>query len=227
MPGGNEMCATTLERHAPLRCCLKPKQEPDNARRIADLDLARRIQAGDHAAFRELVERHQSRILRVIYGILRNRADAEDIAQEVFTKVYFSIRTFNGRSTLFAWIYRIAVNECYGWLRKRRVRRVFEGDSAGDSPSFGMLSVPDGRPTADRALAQRDFLNKLLVRMPEDDRLLLLCREVEGFSMLQLAEMTGLNENTVKVKLFRARRRLAELAARLSRPPGRSANSRD
>jgi RNA polymerase sigma-70 factor (ECF subfamily) len=217
------MYTATLERPAALSCC--PKEEPADARRAGDCDLARRIQAGDHAAFQELVECHQSRIFRVIYAILRNPADAEDVAQEVFAKVYFSIRTFNCRSTLFSWIYRIAVNECYSWLRKRRVRLVFESDSAGTTPGLGLDAAPDRRPTADRALAHSDFLNKLLARMPKDDRVLLLCKELEGLSVVELAEMTGLNENTVKVKLFRARRRFAELAARLSRPSPPGTNS--
>jgi len=81
-------------------------------------------------------------------------------------------------------------------------------------------SLIDGRPTPDRAAAQRDLVNKLLALIPEDDRLLLLWKEVEGCSVTSLAEMTGMNESTVKVRLFRARRKLVELAARLAaRPP--------
>jgi RNA polymerase sigma-70 factor (ECF subfamily) len=181
------------------------------------MNLALRIRAGDQFAFRELVERHQSRILRVLYGILNHRADAEDVAQDVFAKVYFSIHRFDHRSSLFTWIYRITVNEAYSHLRKQRTRRRHEGDSRGDATGADLHALIDGRPTPDRAAAQRDLVNKLLALIPEDDRLLLLWKEVEGCSITELAEMTGMNENTVKVKLFRARRKLAELAARLSR----------
>jgi len=83
----------------------------------------------------------------------------------------------------------------------------------------------DGRPTPDRAAAQRDFVNKLLALIPQEDRLMLLWREVEGCSVTELAEMTGTNENTVKVKLFRARRKLVELAAHLSRSPQQTGRS--
>jgi RNA polymerase sigma-70 factor (ECF subfamily) len=80
--------------------------------------------------------------------------------------------------------------------------------------------VIDQRPTPERAAAHRDLLHKLLALIPEDDRLLLLWREVEGCSITTLAEMTGMNENTIKVRLFRARRKLVELAGRLAaRPP--------
>ena len=185
--------------------------------RTHDTKLVLRIRAGDESAFRELIERHQSRIFRVLYGILNHRADAEDVAQDVFAKVYFSIHRFDHRGSLFTWIYRIAVNEAYSHLRKRRTRRPYECDSSGYATGADLHSLIDGRPTPDRAAAQRDLVNKLLTLIPGDDRLLLLWKEVEGYSVTELAEMTGMNENTVKVKLFRVRRKLVELAARLSR----------
>ena len=80
-------------------------------------------------AFREIVERYQSKVYSIIYGILRNRNDAEDIAQQVFAKIYFSIKNFDFRSSLLTWIYKITVNECYDYLRKKRVRKlVYESD---------------------------------------------------------------------------------------------------
>ena len=83
----------------------------------------------DELAFREIVERYQAKIFSIIYGILRNHNDAEDIAQQVFAKVYFSIRNFDFRSSLLTWIYKITVNECYDYLRKKRVRKlVYESD---------------------------------------------------------------------------------------------------
>src|SRR5258708_35437928 len=91
--------------------------------------LVRRVQNGDEMAFRDLGGRYQSKIFSIIYGILRNHNDAEDIAQQVFAKVYFSIRNFDFRSSLLTWIYKITVNECYDYLRKKRVRKlVYESD---------------------------------------------------------------------------------------------------
>ena len=86
--------------------------------------LVRRVQAGDEMAFRDIVERFQAKVYSIIYGILRNRNDAEDIAQQVFAKVYFSIRNFDFRSSLLTWIYKITVNECYDYLRKKKVRKL-------------------------------------------------------------------------------------------------------
>ena len=86
--------------------------------------LVRRLQARDEIAFREVVDRFQSKVFSIICGILRNRNDAEDIAQQVFAKIYFSIRNFDSRCSLTTWISRITINECYDYLRKRRVRKL-------------------------------------------------------------------------------------------------------
>jgi RNA polymerase sigma-70 factor, ECF subfamily len=182
--------------------------------------LIRRVQAHDDIAFRELVERHQSKVFSIIYGILRNRNDAEDIAQQVFAKVYFSIGNFDFRSSLLTWIYKITVNECYDYLRKKRVRKlVYEGDFSAEDAQRMEASGPATDPSvpADTRLAQRDLVAKLLEKVSAEDRNLILLKEVEGHSVEELASMTGLNENTIKVKLFRTRQKLLKAAQRLGR----------
>jgi RNA polymerase sigma-70 factor (ECF subfamily) len=185
--------------------------------------LVRRAQAGDQMAFREIVERFQSKVFSIIYGILRNHNDAEDIAQQVFTKVYFSLRSFDFRSSLLTWVYKITVNECYDYLRKKKVRRlVYESDFSEEDALRMENSEParDQRPPVDVTLAQRDLALKLLAKLPEEERMLLLLKEVEGHSVEELAAMTGINENTIKVKLFRARQKLLKVAQRMTRAPG-------
>src|SRR5215470_17578506 len=182
--------------------------------------LVRRVQARDEMAFREIVERYQSKVFSIIYGILRNRNDAEDIAQQVFAKVYVSIRNFDFRSSLLTWIYKITVNECYDYLRKKRVRKlVYESDFSEDDAMRMEASEPAIDPAApmDRQLAQQDLVAKLLEKVSEEDRKLILLKEVEGHSVEELAEMTGMNENTIKVKLFRTRQKLLKAAQRLGR----------
>lgn len=186
--------------------------------------LVRRVQNGDEMAFRDLVERFQSKVFSIIYGILRNHNDAEDIAQQVFAKVYFSIRNFDFRSSLLTWIYKITVNECYDYLRKKKVRKlVYESDFSEDDSMLMENSgaAVDPRMPIDESLAQRDFAVQLLEKISEEDRNLLLLKEVEGHSVEELAGMTGMNENTIKVKLFRARQKLVKAAQRLGRMPGR------
>src|SRR5947209_14544358 len=182
--------------------------------------LVRRVQARDELAFREIVERYQAKVFSIIYGILRNRNDAEDIAQQVFAKIYFSIKNFDFRSSLLTWIYKITVNECYDYLRKKRVRKlVYDSDFSADESQRMENTEPatDHAPAVDQRLAQHDLILKLLSKISEEDRSLILLKEVEGHSVEELSQMTGMNENTIKVKLFRARQKLVKAAGRLSR----------
>src|SRR5262252_5773129 len=180
--------------------------------------LVRRVQARDEIAFREIVDRYQAKVFSIIYGILRNHNDAEDISQQVFAKIYFSIKNFDFRSSLLTWIYKITVNECYDYLRKKRVRKlVYESDFSEEDARRIEASEPavDAAVPADTRIAQRDLILKLLSKVSEEERSLILMKEVEGHSVEELAGLTGLNENTIKVKLFRTRQKLLKAAGRL------------
>jgi RNA polymerase sigma-70 factor (ECF subfamily) len=197
--------------------CVLPSKAPSAQYHSSEVDLVARLRACDEAAFGEIVERYGSKIYQVSYGILGNRDDADEIAQEVFAKIHFSIHSFVGRSSLYTWIYRIAVNECYAVLRKKRVKLVHWSESPDETPARRMDAIADGRPTPDRTAMQRDYINKLLAHIREDDRWLLVSKEVEGFSLPELSRMTGLKENAIKTRLFRARQNLVAAAARTRR----------
>jgi RNA polymerase sigma-70 factor (ECF subfamily) len=183
-----------------------------DARRAAELEMVRQVQSGDQRAFRELLEKYQGKVHSIIFGILRNREDTEDIAQQVFTKVYFAIKDFDCRCLLLTWICRIAINECYSHLRKKRIAVVQEPEEA---PEHAANLTP-----VDKTMAQRDFLNKLMAKLPEEDRWLLIEKEVEGHSISELSQMTGMTASAIKIKLFRARHKLIQAAERLSLRPG-------
>jgi RNA polymerase sigma-70 factor, ECF subfamily len=189
-----------------------------------EAELVRRAQARDEMAFREIVERYQNKVFSIIYGILRNHNDAEDIAQQVFAKIYFSIGNFDFRSSLLTWIYKITVNECYDYLRKKKVRKlVYESDFTEEESSRlnNVESPNETKGPVDERLANRDLVMKLLSKVSEEDRNLMMLKEVEGHSVEELAVMTGMNENTIKVKLFRARQKLVKAAQRLMKKGGR------
>jgi len=201
------------------RIAAKPKVDYENTVEGA---LVRKAQAGDETAFREIVERYQSKVFSIIYGVVRHRNDVEDIAQQVFAKVYLSLKNFDFRSSLITWIYKITVNECFDYLRKRKVRKlVYESDLSEDEVRRVENTEPQGnrQELADVDLARRDFVLKLLSKVSEEDRMLLMLKEVEGYSVEELAAQTGMNENTIKVKLFRARQKLVRAAQRLDRSP--------
>ena len=180
-------------------------------------DLVRRAQQGDVGAYEELVRIHQHRVLAVIGGILRGSEDVEDVAQQALAKAYFSIRRFDLRSAFGTWLYKIAVNECWDYLRKKKVRRlVYEADLSEEQVRK-LDSVPEHaygseshRVDAGRQLEQRQLVERLLGELDEKDQVMLVMKEVEGFSVEEIGEVLGLNVNTVKVRLFRARGRLVE-----------------
>jgi RNA polymerase sigma-70 factor (ECF subfamily) len=193
-------------------------------------ELVLRAQRGEASAYEELVRMHQQRVLAVVGGILRRREDAEDVAQQAFAKAYFSLRRFDLRSAFGTWLYKIAVNECWDYLRKKKVRRlVYESDLSEDqlrqmetaSESLGHELRP--RENAALRFEQRQLVDELLGELGEKDRLMLVMKEVEGFSVEEIGEVLGLNVNTVKVRLFRARGRLVELHRR--RHPKRQAGA--
>ena len=179
--------------------------------------LVRRAQSGDVSAYEELVRLHQHRVLGVVGGILRGSEDVEDVAQQALAKAYFSIRRFDLRSAFGTWLYKIAVNECWDYLRKKKVRRlVYEADLSEEQvrkleslPEHGYGGASH-REDAGRRLEQRQLVERLLGELDEKDQVMLVMKEVEGFSVEEIGEILELNVNTVKVRLFRARGRLVE-----------------
>lgn len=181
-----------------------------------EVALIKRAQNGDEEAFRQIVERYQAKVFSIIHGILRNRNDAEDIAQQVFTKIYFSLAKFNFRSALVTWIYKITVNECYDYLRKQKVRKLTYESDLNEDDLRRIDNMEDARKnpaeSVDRTTELRDYVVRLLDKLSEEERNLLILKEVEGYPVEELARMVAMNENTVKVKLFRARQKLVKAA---------------
>src|SRR6266849_3143107 len=182
---------------------------------LDDPELVRRAQAEDKEAFEELVRRHQHRVFAVAGGILRRREDVEDIAQQVFVKAYFSLKRFDQRAAFSTWLYKITVNECWDLLRKKKVRPlVYESDLSEEQARQVITSGEKGNPGPDisEKIEARERVERLLEGLDERDRLMLILKEVEGFSIEEIAEVLKLNGNTVKVRLFRARRRVVSQA---------------
>jgi RNA polymerase sigma-70 factor (ECF subfamily) len=205
--------------------------------RAAEADYERRLvreaQNGNAAAYEELVRIHQPRLLAVVGGILRRNQDVEDVAQQVLVKAYLSLKRFDLRSAFGTWLYKIAVNECWDYFRKKKVRRmVYEADLS-EEQLRQMEVVPAHTGGASRSredaaarAQQRQLLDRLLDELDETDRSMLVMKEVSGFTVEEISEVFGLNVNTVKVRMFRARGRLVEAyERRLKTRPGSPRNS--
>ena len=178
-----------------------------------DRELVKQAQQGDKAAFETLVQRHQGRVFAVAGGILRNREDVEDTAQQVFLKAYFSLRRFDQRAAFTTWLYKITVNECWDLLRKRKVRPlVYESELTEEQAEMYIATeqaVEQSRDASEQ-LETKQELEEWLGCLEEKDRAMLVLKEVQGFTVEEIAEMMEINGNTVKVRLFRARQKIAE-----------------
>lgn len=197
-------------------------QSPDGIGEVSEeARLILRAQASDESAFGSIVERYQTKVLSTIRAVLNRNNDADDIAQQVFVKVYLGISGFDSRGSLWAWVYRITVNECYDYLRKKKTRPlVYESDLGrpdDQSPAQVFVAAPAPERSLEAGLEQREFATWLLRHVSEHERFLLLMKEVQGCSVAELSALTGLTQNCIKIRLFRARRKMLKAAREKAR----------
>ena len=177
--------------------------------------LLKRQRDRDERAFRQLINDHRDRVYNITFRMLGNRAEAEDVAQEVFITVFKTIDTFREESKFSTWLYRVAVNHCKNrikYLARRYDRKKDELDETthGNSEStngVGVISAA-GPSAPDRALegAQMEkVLQEAIATLDEDQRTVVVLRDVEDLSIEEICEITGLADGTVKSRLHRAR----------------------
>lgn len=185
-------------------------REPSPLPVSPDSDLIARAAAGDHAAFHALVEKHRAMVYRVAYQFAGNHHDAEDIAQDVFIKVYRSLDRFRQDAQLTSWMYRIVMNACIDYRRRHA--------PAGAAP-FGeeaeqkMLNTPEEAPgPEERAYAGElgEALEAEIQRLPPGQRMVFIMRHHQGLKLGEIAEALGLAEGTVKRQLHAAVHRLRQ-----------------
>lgn len=174
------------------------------------------LRNGDRKEFARLVDAYSTPIYRLALKILGDPQDAEDVLQETFIKALSALPTFEGRSSLSTWLYRIAVNEALMLLRRRKPETLLtdndgDEDESGESESAYLIDwccLPEEELLSDEA--QR-FLDKAIAQLPENLRLVFWLRDVEGLSIKETAETLGLSETNVKTRLLRARLKLREI----------------
>jgi RNA polymerase sigma-70 factor, ECF subfamily len=192
--------------------------------RMATRDLIQRCQKGDTAAFEELIKKFERRVFGLIYQIVRSSNEVEDIAQEVFTKLFFSMSQFRLEASFEAWLHRITVNQCCDFLRKRkRTRQVNESElSEDEAVSLEKLGSLGQKKEMDISLRLevRETANNLLSVLPPQERSLLVLKEVEELSIEELMTVFKASRSAIKVRLFRARRRLKSLYERRRKREG-------
>ncbi|MHB8053991.1 MAG: sigma-70 family RNA polymerase sigma factor [Candidatus Aminicenantales bacterium] len=169
--------------------------------------LVERSQDGRRDAFEELVRMYNQKVFALAYGFVRDRAAADDLAQEIFLKAYQALPSFRAESGFGTWIYRIAVNHVKDHLRKSSLRRTVSLDEIGEGP----IAVEDGAESRIREGEEEDRRRevfRVLETLPPKYRMILTLRDVEGLPYEEVARVLGIVPGTVDSRLFRARRML-------------------
>lgn len=195
---------------------------------LVEFEVVERARAGDPVAFNEVVTAYRRRIFGTVSRLIGRPEDVEDVAQEVFLRLYFSLDQLRSAEVFEPWLYRLTVNAALDYLRKRRKRKLEARVSdlseqqvmLADAAAGSRVQVDDQQRSR-----IREFVDSLLSGVSEEDRLLLTLKEVEGLSLKDLERVYHVNENALKVRLFRARQRVlkAYAASKADERPGKDA----
>ena len=178
----------------------------------------------DERAFEEILRRYGPRVFAIAGKFFRQRAQVEDAAQEAFLKAYTQLSKYEGRGSLEGWLSRIATNECINIFRSAKRRPESTVSELTDREDLRLENWLENHmagasierhKSAERSLVSSDLADKVLSELPPDDRLVLMSIDGEHLPVKDVAEMTGWSESKVKVRAFRARRRMRQAVERL------------
>lgn len=177
---------------------------------LVDFELIERARSGDDGAFNQVVQAYRKRILGTIARLIGRPEDVEDVGQEVFLRLYFSLDQLRTAEVFEPWLYRLTVNAAYDYLRRQRRRHESRMSDLSEQQVMMADAAAGGKRNAEekRRTNIRETVDDLLGKISEDDRILLTLKEVEGLSLKELEKIYRVNENALKVRLFRARQRV-------------------
>lgn len=182
---------------------------------LVEFELIERARNGDAGAFNQIVQAYRKRILGTIARLIGRPDDVEDVGQEVFLRLYYALEQLRTPEVFEPWLYRLTVNAAYDYLRKQKRRK--ESRMSDLSEQAVVMADADASTKVDveesRRTKIRELVQSLLGKISEEDRLLLLMKEVEGHSLKDLEKIYKVSENALKVRLFRARQRVLKAFA--------------
>ncbi len=175
----------------------------------ADLEIIRKVQTGDVAAFDKLILKYRERLFGVVYNLTSNREDASDLTQETFIKAFQSINRFQGNCSFFTWLYKIGVNTTLSHLRRNKMRSFFSLEKLNEEgPGSEIIEKLTDRNGADRDAYLRELqekLNEALQKLSIPHRTVITLFEIDGLSHGEIAEIVGCSEGTVRSRLHYAK----------------------
>jgi RNA polymerase sigma-70 factor (ECF subfamily) len=177
---------------------------------LVEPEVIEKARTGEQSAFNQIVLAYKKRILGTISRLIGRPEDVEDVAQEVFVRLYYSLDQLRTAEVFEPWLYRLTVNASYDYLRRAKRRNESRMADLSEQQVMMADSLAGGRQNdEDRQKGEtREFMDALFQHVSEEDRLLLTLKEVEGLSLKELERIYGVNENALKVRLFRARQRV-------------------
>jgi len=177
---------------------------------LVEPEVISRAREGDDGAFNQIVQAYRKRILGTVSRLIGHPEDVEDVGQEVFLRLYYSLDQLRSPEVFEPWLYRLTVNSAYDYLRRHRRRHEARMADLSEQQVVMADAAAGTRLDQDeRRRAQvRDLVGALMTAVSEQDRILLTLKEVEGLSLKELEKVYGVNENALKVRLFRARQRV-------------------
>jgi RNA polymerase sigma-70 factor (ECF subfamily) len=165
--------------------------------------------------FEEILDKYERKIFNMIYRMVGNYDDAVDLTQETFLRVYKSLRSFRGEANIYTWIYQIALNLCRTKLAQDKRMRVISLDQEIETEEGEMeREIPDDSMTPEQTWEARNIqeaVQRAIEKLPLPYREVIVLHDLQGFSYEEIANMLGINEEAVRVRLHRARKRLKEL----------------
>lgn len=189
-----------------------PAQEKTVSERDLDWAIVQKVQAGNVAAFDQLVQKYREHIFSIVYNMTSNREDASDLTQETFIKAFQAIARFKGKSSFFTWIYRIAINTTMTFLKKRNRRRFISyekiNEEVSSSEIFECLTAKNRSEKGALVSELQEKLNDALQKLSPKHRTVVILHEIEGLEHAQIAEITKASVGTVRSRLHYAKQQL-------------------
>lgn len=191
---------------------------------LVEFEQIQKAQAGDDAAFNQVIVAYRKRIMGTIARLIGRPEDVEDVAQEVFLRLYYSLDQLRTPDVFEPWLYRLTVNASYDYLRKQRRRNESRMADLSEQQVMMADASAGGKASADQnhRTQVKELMDSLLGSLSQEDQILLKLKEVEGLSLKELEQVYRVKENALKVRLFRARQRVLKLyaASQELKPPG-------
>ncbi len=177
---------------------------------LVEFEIVERARNGDHAAFNLVVQAYRKRILGTISRLIGRPEDVEDVGQEVFFRLFYSLDQLRSPDVFEPWLHRLTVNASYDYLRRQRRRHESRmADLSEEHVVMADAAASTARHNDERKRSGvRELVESLLSTISEQDRILLVMKEMEGLTLKELERVYGVTENALKVRLFRARQRI-------------------